>query len=198
MASEREWVETIRSELEKAIRDQRLAIETQRRLSYASNVVTYRGSLESPNLDDPTPPANHGYHTDLLISERVVAGESPEWAPRVVVEFKFSSVTTHDALTYSAKAATHRSLHPYLRYGIIVGNYDGPVPKRLIRHGQQFDFMMTLGSDQLTPPERKQVIDLLSGEIEASRMLSKLAAEKSNVRLLHRRLCIHSEHGVSN
>jgi hypothetical protein len=53
----------------------------------------------------------YGYQTDLLISERLDDGE--DWTPRVVVEFKLGSVTTHDALTYSAKAATHKNVHPY-------------------------------------------------------------------------------------
>ena len=30
------------------------------------------------------------------------------WKPRVVVEAKLGSITTHDAITYNQKAATHR------------------------------------------------------------------------------------------
>jgi hypothetical protein len=74
----------------------------------------------------------------LLIAEELEA--AAQWVPRVVVEFKLGSVTTHDALTYLAKAATHKNVHPYLRYGIIIGGLDGPVPKRLVRHGHSFVF----------------------------------------------------------
>jgi hypothetical protein len=49
------------------------------------------------------------YQTDLLIAEQ--QAEAGRWVPRVVVEFKFAGLTTHDALTYS-KAATHKNVHP--------------------------------------------------------------------------------------
>ena len=43
-------------------------------------------------------------------------------------------VTTHDALTYSTKAATHKHVHPYLRYGFLAGGIQ-TIPGRLIKHG---------------------------------------------------------------
>ena len=38
--------------------------------------------------------------------------------PRVVLEFK-SGISTHDVLTYSAKARKHKQVYPYLRYGLV-------------------------------------------------------------------------------
>lgn len=79
--------------------------------------------------------------TDLSIVEHI---DAERWTPRVVVEAKLGSVTTHDAITYSEKAATHRSVHPYLRYGIMLGEREHhPLPGRLYRHGAQFDFMVS-------------------------------------------------------
>jgi hypothetical protein len=110
-----------------------------------------------------------------------------------VVEFKLGSVTTHDALTYSAKAATHKNVHPYLRYGIVIGGFKGPVPRRLIRHGHHFDFMMTVASEKLTTQDRDRLVQLLKEEVQASRTMSKLLLEKSNIWLLHRKLGVSSQ-----
>ncbi|GAI54911.1 unnamed protein product, partial [marine sediment metagenome] len=57
------------------------------------------------------------------------------------IEGKINSVTTHGAITYSQKASTHKNVHPYLRYGILLGNRKHyPLPGRLFRHGAYFDF----------------------------------------------------------
>jgi hypothetical protein len=186
MNGERVWVETVRDDIEKALTRKTMIVETGRRLPYAVHVSKYQGTTNQPVVDKP-----HGYQTDLLISERLDDGE--DWTPRVVVEFKLRSVTTHDALTYSAKAATHKNVHPYLRYGIVVGNYAGPVPRRLVRHGHQFDFMLTLPSRRLTDEGRNQLVRLLRAEVRASQRISLLLSGKSNVRLVHRMLALSSE-----
>ena len=52
------------------------------------------------------------FQTDLCIFE----DKTPEVSiPRVVIEFK-TGITTHDVLTYSAKAVRHKKIYPYLRY----------------------------------------------------------------------------------
>src|SRR5690606_30085073 len=64
---------------------------------------------------------NSAFETDLCVFEkRVISGNEGEIIeiPRVVLEFK-TSITTHDVLTYSAKAKQHKQIYPYLRYGII-------------------------------------------------------------------------------
>ena len=58
---------------------------------------------------------NSAYQTDLCIFEKKSEDVS---IPRVVMEFK-TRITTHDALTYSAKATKHKQVYPYLRYGIV-------------------------------------------------------------------------------
>ena len=184
MTTEKEWVEILRGDIEKVMTQQNLSVRTGVRLPYQIYVANYAGeSAQRPNMEQP-----HGYQTDLLIAERI--NSSDGWVPRVVVEFKLGHVSTHDALTYSAKAATHKDLHPYLRYGIIVGGLPGAVPRRLIRHGHQFDFMMTLASgDKLTASEHAYVCELLQDEVRASREMSLLlSGSKSHTRLVHRKL----------
>ena len=183
MAGERAWVETVKADLREALPGKNISIETGHRLPYALNVSGYLRKNNKAVFEEP-----FKYQTDLLIVENAVEGDN--WVPRVVVEFKLGVVTTHDALTYSAKAATHKSVHPYLRYGIIVGGFNGPVPKRILRHGSQFDFMMTLASEALTKVERTKLVRLLKQEIKASRTISALISEKSDIRLLHRRLMV--------
>jgi hypothetical protein len=99
-----------------------------------------------------------------------------------------NAYATHDALTYSAKAATHKNVHPYLRYGIAIGGFDGPVPKRLVRHGHNFDFMMTIGGQKLTNKGRDQLVALIVEEVRSSQTIGRLLGERSDIRLLHRKL----------
>jgi hypothetical protein len=42
--------------------------------------------------------------------------------PRFEIELKPARISPHDAITYSQKAATHKSVHPYLRYGILLAH----------------------------------------------------------------------------
>ena len=58
------------------------------------------------------------FETDLCVFETV--GSEPVKIPRVVMEFK-QGLSTHDVLTYSAKATRHKQVYPYLRYGLVIG-----------------------------------------------------------------------------
>jgi hypothetical protein len=188
MSGERAWVETLKADIGNALARQNMIVETGHRLPYAVHISGYRSKAGESALIDPENIYSPRYQTDLLIAERL--GTSTDWVPRVAVEFKLGSVTTHDALTYSAKAATHKNVHPYLRYGIVIGKYAGPVPRRLIRHGHQFDFMLTLASERLPAAERDRLVKLLREEVRASQRISTLLAGKSDIRLLHRKLVV--------
>jgi hypothetical protein len=111
--------------------------------------------------------------------------------PRVVVEFKLGGFTTHDALTYSAKAATHKNVHPYLRYGVVIarGQARQAISSKMMRHGQHFDFMLIIEPGNLSAPDQKQLCELLKDEIRASAELERLLqSKKMNIRLVHRKL----------
>jgi hypothetical protein len=179
VTTEREWVETLRGRIEKSLSCPGVFVKTAIRLPYALHVVRYRAGTTEPAVTDP-----RKYQTDLLIGERI---DESDWVPRVVVECKLGTVTTHDALTYSAKAATHKNIHPYLRYGIVIGAHSGPVPVRLVRHGHQFDFMFTLASKGFAAAEFDQLIRLLNEEVRASQAIGKILAGKSDIRLVHRK-----------
>jgi len=189
MSGERAWVETVKADIETALAQQGITVETGLRLPYAVHVTGYRSASDGLSVADPVI-RSHGYQTDLLIAERLKGDGN--WVPRVVVEFKLRSVSTHDALTYSAKAATHKNVHPYLRYGIVIGAYDGQVPVRLIRHGQNFDFMVTLASETLSNTDRDRLVGVLRSEVQASQTMSRLLSEKSDIWLLHKKLVVAS------
>jgi hypothetical protein len=62
--------------------------------------------------------------SDTITILETVTGLAPAkvGSARVIVEGKTKGATTHDALTYSDNAATHTRVHPYLRYGMLVGS----------------------------------------------------------------------------
>lgn len=109
------------------------------------------------------------FQTDLCvfdsISEKVAI-------PRVVLEFK-SRLTTHDVLTYSAKARKHKQVYPYLRYGIVIGNVS-VLPRRLFTHNEALDFAVAAASYK---KNRLHLLfeKLLRDEVAASRQLEAIA-----------------------
>lgn len=187
--TEREWVKSV---LRPGLQDALLpcnadgwtvAVDPGKKLTYAYEILQY-------GTDGPEQRLSPGYETDLLVSDTRDGGQ---WAPRVVIECKKGNVTTHDALTYSTKAATHKHVHPYLRYGVLIGDFGTALPGRLIRHGAYFDFMMAWGGETPSGSEWSELVDLLKSEIAASRALHALLSDsrskgRKKFSLLHRPL----------
>src|SRR6266852_1314501 len=86
---------------------------------------------------DPKQPmrGDSAFQTDLCVFEQKSQGVI---IPRVVLEFK-TTITTHDVITYSAKARKHKQVYPYLRYGLIMSKV-AAVPKRVFVHNESLDF----------------------------------------------------------
>ncbi len=165
--TEREWVKTIIEKIEKSLRsiDDNLRVADGLRLPYSSEILSYTESK-------PAVQNYIGYETDILIFEQL---EEKKWKPRIIVETKINSITTHDAITYSQKAQTHKNVHPYLRYGILIGNRKHyPLPGRLFRHGQHFDFMLSWKTFKANKKEWTTLIDILKSEYEASLTLDEI------------------------
>ena len=162
---ETEWVEIIAEQLRQVFSNEtEFLIETQRKLPYAYEILSYK--------KDWTVHKSHtcSYVTDLLISE---LGE--EIKPRIVIEAKVLSVTTHDAITYSQKATMHKAIHPYLRYGIMLGSRgSAPLPGRLFRHGSDFDFMINFAKYELSKDELKDFIELIKREFLTSKRMEEM------------------------
>lgn len=166
--TEKDWVKSITGDIEKRLRklDDTIRTAHGHRLSYANEVLSY-------NTDNkPEEQRSIGYETDILIYEEM---DKVTWKPRVIIETKLGSVTTHDAITYSQKAQTHKYVHPFLRYGILIGNRENyPLPGRLFRHGQHFDFMLSWKSFRPDKAEFNKITTILIDEIEASRTLEEI------------------------
>lgn len=165
--TEQEWVKSIvpviQSGLQKS--DKKLFVSQAVRLPYTSEILTY-------NSFGPEKQHFNSYETDILIYEQI---NTDTWKPRVIIETKLGSVTTHDSITYSQKAQTHKNVHPYLRYGILIGKReDYPLPGRLFRHGQHFDFMLSWKAMRPDKRELKTVIDIMLDEVDSSRTLDEI------------------------
>jgi len=163
---ERAWVRDLVPRLQAALAAVEPALEVRDgyRLAYSREILSYHGT-------EPEREAGMRYETDLLVVEHIPRG----WTPRVVVEAKLRSVTTHDAITYSQKAATHKHVHPYLRYGIFLGaRAHSPLPGRLFRHGAHFDFMVSWQALEPSAEEFEAFTALLVDEVRASRLLQEI------------------------
>ena len=166
--TEKEWVKSIIGDIEKKLRktDDTIRVVEGHRLSYANEILTYNSDNKPEQLNSVN------YETDILVYEKL---DDTTWKPRVVIEAKLGSVTTHDAITYSQKAQTHKYVHPFLRYGILIGNRENyPLPGRLFRHGQYFDFMLSWKSFQADENEINKIVAILNDEIKASKTLDEI------------------------
>jgi hypothetical protein len=187
--NEEQWVTIVQNHINNELskRGYKNLIASQgMKLSYAFEILTYSDitPMKTFHID---------YETDILIYEKF---GSKEWKPRIVIEGKLGRVTTHDAITYSQKALTHKNVHPYLRYGIILGNRKhNPLPGRLLRHGAYFDFMISWRGIEPTYLEMDWLINLIVEEVESSRNLDEILFNSRNPNrekytLLHRPLIL--------
>jgi hypothetical protein len=110
------------------------------------------------------------FETDLCVFEDKSDGIS---IPRVVLEFK-PGISTHDVLTYSAKARKHKQVYPYLRYGIVVAEVSY-VPRRFFIHNEALDFFVALKEKQQISDLEPLIADLLKREVETSRRLEAIS-----------------------
>lgn len=128
------------------------------------------------------------FQTDLCLVECVAddAG-NPEAlrVPRVVFEFKMG-MSTHDVITYSAKARKHKTVYPYLRYGIVVVR-ETSVPRKFFIHNEALDFCIALGNDLSDDRRIQEVIgSLMASELTASKALEEAAFGKSKANVFQR------------
>ncbi len=96
------------------------------------------------------------------------------------MEFK-TGITTHDVLTYSAKAVKHKLIYPYLRYGVLASS-ERSVPGRVFTHNEGLDFFAAVA--ELQEFEFKSFLALLlKDEIDSSKRLESIAFGTVQTRL---------------
>ena len=162
---ENQWTDTIKTLINESGLGNELFADTLVKMPYSNEIISYNVEFQDAEL------RTNGFETDLLIFEK----KDEHIKPRVIIESKINSVTTHDAITYSYKSQQHKSITPYIRYGIMIGNRKHhPLPGRLYRHGTNFDFMIQFQSFELTEEEKEVFLDLLVKEVKYSKQLEEL------------------------
>lgn len=185
--TENEWTTFVQALLNDKLVNESLEVRALGKLPYAMEVRHYRGK-------SPEPPETMDYQTDLMIVEN---GPDSTWKPRLIIELKVRTVTTHDAITYSQKAFSHKSVHPYLRYGILTADRRHyPLPGRLYRHGVYFDFMASWVGYEPTEDELQGLVSIIRDEVEASRSLEEIiynsrSRSRAHFTYLHRPLKLY-------
>ena len=110
------------------------------------------------------------FQTDILITKGPT--------PLVAIELKSGSFSTHDVITYSAKAQRHKQIYPYLRYGFIVTRSAG-LGRRFVVHNEDFDFAMALRDDDL---DEAALLAVIQRQIQsAERLISLTSSRRLNL-----------------
>lgn len=174
-AREKIWADGVRNQLQPTLavldtKDVSVKVECGRRLPYALEVDSYG----TPGIESWESKAR-SYQTDLLIYDQ---STEDSWTPRLVIECKFGGISTHDILTYCTKAATHKQIHPYLRYGILIGNHTSGLDAKVAWHGMYFDFAMVWQTEVASGNEWSNFMDIVILEIRASRKLHAVIHDK--------------------
>jgi hypothetical protein len=198
---ERTWAKDVAQVLETNLRQQadfqNVRAETEQPLRYSAAIMAMHPiEGQTGTFSEFFQPTDTEFTTDILIWETVPHVHGQGWIPRVVVECKIRSVTTHDALVYGAKAEKHRTVFPYLRYGLLVGEMPS-VPTRVPLHGDRFDFMVAWPpTEGLLPPDLlSEFAHLIGEEIRASRTLENMIKDRrggnrTRYRVFHRPLIV--------
>jgi len=160
--NEKNWVALVVKLLEEFLKPN-IQIHQGKKLVYAHEILSFENDHPKPN--------KMSYETDILITEH----SNGVWKPRLIVECKINSVTTHDAITYSQKALSHKNVFPYLRYGILIGNRKHyPLPGRLYRHGAYFDFMQSWVDFEPSKRELNHLAEIIQDEVKSSQLLEEI------------------------
>jgi len=174
MMTEKDWVENIKELLEQSL-SSNFRVSTQCRLPYAREIMTYVKTGDDVLFAEGHQESQR-FATDLLIYEEA----QEQIKPRIIIEAKYSNrLNSHDAIVYSHKAAQHKAVTPYLRYGIMLGGMGQhhPLPGRLFRHGGNFDFMVSFKAVELTSKEKDSLVELINSEWRFSKQIEEMFSE---------------------
>jgi hypothetical protein len=121
----------------------------------------------------------YAYQADIVVREK--NGK----VPLVAVELKCGAgagYTTHDVLTYSAKAARHKELYPYLRYGMAIAGAR-PIGRKFFFTNTALDFVVAFPIADDDEGGFRRLVEVVKHQVklaeDALRMLDR--AEKHRV-----------------
>ncbi|MCR5617424.1 MAG: hypothetical protein K6F83_03955 [Clostridiales bacterium] len=164
---ENEWTDNICRKLSTFLNSHNLYVETLRKIPYSQEIDEYTATWETK----PQHITINRFETDMVVFEK----NGNKIIPRVIIESKLANITTHDAITYSYKAEKHKSITPFLRYGIMLGNTKNrALPGRLFRHGTNFDFMFSFIETDPTKTEWDSFTEMIMKEVDHSRTIEAM------------------------
>ena len=164
---ENDWTKEICEILRAQNLGENIYVDVLKKIPYAFEISSFSEDWGiAPDAFDETV-----FETDMVVYEK----NGSKIVPRVIVESKVGTVTTHDAITYSQKAMYHKNVIPFVRYGIMLGARETyPLPGRLFRHGTNFDFLFSFVDYAPTTKEQNAFVDMIKKEIEYSRKIEEI------------------------
>lgn len=165
--TENEWTKSICDLLTQQDLGKDIYIDVLKKIPYAFEISSFNEEWEVDDEDfDKT-----SFETDMVVYEKT----NGKIIPRVIIESKIGTVTTHDAITYSHKAMYHKNVIPFVRYGIMLGDRETyPLPGRLFRHGTNFDFLFSFVDYIPSEKETLTFVDMIKREITYSRQFEEI------------------------
>ncbi len=165
--TENEWTKSICDLLTQQDLGKDIYIDVLKKIPYAFEISSFNEDWEVGDEDfDKT-----SFETDMVVYEKT----NGKIIPRVIIESKIGTVTTHDAITYSHKAMYHKNVIPFVRYGIMLGDRKTyPLPGRLFRHGTNFDFLFSFVDYIPSEKETLTFVDMIKREITYSRQFEEI------------------------
>lgn len=112
---------------------------------------------------------NHAFQTDILVKKGNM--------PLVVIETKYGGFSTHDVLTYSAKALKHKEIYPYLRYGLAVGGEE-VITNKFFTHNLGFDFAVAIPD----MANLHKFIQIVAEQISCAEKLAQIMQNKNRTK----------------
>ena len=188
MTNEKEWIRAVADRIRTEGQLEELdgipvRVGTGAKLPYTYEVLDLEANGASKNraID---------YQTDLLLYDQLDDGW---WAPRVVIKCILGQVTSHNALAFSARAARHKHVHYYLRYGVLIGskNLFSVASERIFRHGDSFDFVARWSDGNANEAEWALFAEILREEVQRSRAIQELFStnqDSTKYSIVHRQL----------
>lgn len=189
--SEQEWISTLAKLIEEqavgahSATTEKIKVESGMELASGFQVSDYTGKG-----------ARHKvlfHNADIVVTEH---GPKDHWRPRVAMECKLGELTSKEALAYNARAEQFKAVQPYLRYGLLIGGYDGlSLPVRVLKHCAQFDFIVAWEGSLPKGMTRDRLGAIIIAEIDASRVLSGMLLKEGTaamgpIRMIHRPLTL--------
>lgn len=164
---ENDWTKSICELLQKQDLGDNIHIDVLKKIPYAFEISSFNDEWEI----DKDSFSETSFETDMVVYEKL----NNKIIPRVIIEAKVGTVTTHDAITYSHKAMYHKNVIPYVRYGIMLGAREKyPLPGRLFRHGTNFDFLFSFVDYLPADKEIRAFVEMVKKEITYSRQFEEI------------------------